>query len=205
MLQGPYSGLEEKTKVIAILTWLGSKAVGIYNNFQWDEIGLNKDKSEDVLKAFASYFKPSQSVLQLWFQLGNIYTNQFKTQSEFMNKLREVAGECSLTTPEEVIKLLFVIHNTNTKVRDHLIDKINHRKSAHDFLMLAKSVESMVQTENLLNKLLENAGQLPGNKPVSAVRNNSKSGSHHPAKGPKTRSASRGQKCNSCGGHHQPK
>ena len=53
-----------------------------------------------------------------------------------------------------------MIHNTDTKVRDYLIDKGDPTKTCSDFLTLARSVESKVQTETMSKQLLQNMGKL---------------------------------------------
>ena len=62
-----------------------------------------------------------------WYQLGNIYSSQCKDQTEFMTKLKELSKETGFKEPDELTKFLFVIHNTDSKVREYLIDKDMHR------------------------------------------------------------------------------
>ena len=69
------------------------------------------------LDAFDSYFKPMQTIMHSWYQLGNIYSSQCKDQTEFMTKLKELSKETGLKEPDELTKFLFVIHNTDSKVR----------------------------------------------------------------------------------------
>ena len=67
-----------------------------------------------------------------------------------MTRIKELIAEDRFKEKDEVIKLLFVIHNTDSKVREYLIDKLDPTKTCSDFLNLARSVESMVQTETML-------------------------------------------------------
>ena len=39
-----------------------------------------------------------------------------KTRLTFMNKVNEIASECGFTTKDEVVKLLFLIHNQDSRV-----------------------------------------------------------------------------------------
>ena len=64
-----------------------------------------------------------QTVMHSWYQLGNIYSSQCKDQTEFMSKLKELSKETGFKETDELTKFLFVIHNTDTKVREYLIDK----------------------------------------------------------------------------------
>ena len=77
-----------------------------------------------------------------------------------MARIKELVKEGAFTQQEEIIKFLFVIHNTNDKVREYLIDKADPTKTCSDFLNLARSVESMVQTETMSKQLLQNVGKL---------------------------------------------
>ena len=38
-----------------------------------------------------------------------------------MNRLNEIVGECEFTTKDEVVKLLFLIHNQDTRIQDELL------------------------------------------------------------------------------------
>ena len=75
-------------------------------------------------------------------QLGNIYSSQCKDQTEFMTKLKELSKETGFKEPDELTKFLFVIHNTDSKVREYLIDKGDPSKTCTEFLQMARSVES---------------------------------------------------------------
>ena len=52
-------------------------------------------------------------------------------------------------------------HNTDQKVREYLLDKAGPEKTCQDFLELAKTVESLVKTENMSRELLACAGKVP--------------------------------------------
>ena len=98
-----------------------------------------------------------------WYQLGSVYSNQCKNQTEFMQKLKEIAQETGFrpAVRDELIKFLFVTHNTDQKVREYLLDKADPEKTCQDFLKLAKTVESLVKTENMSRELLAGAGKVP--------------------------------------------
>ena len=69
------------------------------------------------------HFKPTQSVLQSWYQLGSVYSSQCKNQMEFMNKLKDVAADCSFSNKEEVIKFLFLMLEKINQTKIHGFNK----------------------------------------------------------------------------------
>ena len=78
-----------------------------------------------------------------------------------MTKLKELSKETGFKEPDELTKFLFVIHNTDIKVREYLIDKGDPTKTCNDFLQMARSVESKVKTETLSRELLGQVGKVP--------------------------------------------
>ena len=78
-----------------------------------------------------------------------------------MTKLRELSKETGFKESDELTKFLFVIHNTDSKVREYLIDKGDPSKTCTEFLAMARSVESMVKTETLSRELLGQVGKVP--------------------------------------------
>ena len=120
---GQYGKCADMDKVGAFLNWLGPKSYGVYNDLEMDP-GKSKEKYKDVVEAFEKYFKPTQSLFQSWYQLGGIYSSSFKSQTEFMLKLKEKAHDCSFTNADEIIKFLFLTHNQNSRVKDALLEKM---------------------------------------------------------------------------------
>ena len=123
LLGGPYAKYDDPSKISAFLSWTGDKGFQLYKNIDWERTGYDKSKWGDVVKAFGEEFKPCQTVMQSWYQLGNLYSSHCKDQTEFMTRIKELAKEGGFTNQEEIIKFLFLIHNNNTKVREYLIDK----------------------------------------------------------------------------------
>ena len=74
---------------------LGPKSYQEFNNHNFEAEGKDKTKISDVLFMFEKYFKPTQSVLQSWYQLESIYYSQCKDQTEFISKLHDIANGCS--------------------------------------------------------------------------------------------------------------
>ena len=195
----PYAKYDDPSKISAFLSWTGDKSFQLYKNKDWERTGYDKDKWENVVKAFGEEFKPCQTVMQSWYQLGNLYSSHCKDQTEFMTRIKELAKEGGFTNQEEIIKFLFLIHNNNTKVREYLIDKAEPTKTSYDFLVLAKTIRSQTQTESMSRKLLEKVS----NTPVAAVqRNRSKTPfrpKSRPQSGTRGSSPSPGRQCGKCG------
>ena len=72
-----------------------SKIPPSVNNLNFDAGGKDKSKIDDVQFMFEKHFKPRQSALQSWYQLGSIYSSQFEDQTDFMSNLHDVANDCS--------------------------------------------------------------------------------------------------------------
>ena len=84
LMEGPYKNVQEFDKVAAILGWLGDKGFNLYEAIDWEGIGKNKQLYKEVLDAFEAHFKPCQTAMHSWYQLGSVYSNQCKNQTEFM-------------------------------------------------------------------------------------------------------------------------
>ena len=181
LLGGPYAKYDDPSKISAFLSWTGDKGFQLYKNIDWERTGYNKDRWEDVVKAFGEEFKPCQTVMQSWYQLGNLYSSHYKDQTEFMTRIKELAKEGGFT---------------------NLIDKAEPTKTSYDFLVLAKTIESQTQTESMSRKLLEKVS----NTPVAAVqRNRSKTPfrpKSRPQSGTRGSSPSPGRQCGKCGFRH---
>ena len=116
----------------SILNWLGIEAYPIYDNLPITD--AQKQDPEQLLAAFEKYFKPERNVFQSWYTLGSIYSNAFKTQSEFYHKLNTVANDCQFDNKEEIVKFLFLTHNQNTHLREHLLKEMQDTTSVTDML-----------------------------------------------------------------------
>ena len=73
-----------------------------------------------------------------------VFTHQCEDQMDFLNKLKDVAADCSFSNNEDVIKFLFLIHNTNETVKDYLIEHMKPENILAYVLQLAKTVKSTV-------------------------------------------------------------
>ena len=90
-----------------------------FDNLTFAE-AAHTDIPDTVLEAFSNYLKPDRNVSHSWYTLGSIYSNQFKSQSDFYNHLQCVAKECNFSARDEIVKFLFLTHN-NTCVHEDLL------------------------------------------------------------------------------------
>ena len=201
-------------KVSILLNWLGDRLYEFINTF---EFSLTKSKTvlKDVIEQFDLYFKPSQSTFQLWYELGSLYSSQFKNQSDFLNKLIDLSKDCNLDNPNELVKFLFLVHNQNACVHENLLKDMKPECTLQDCLQIAKLTEGTVHVKKLGQNFLVNVDKHSQN--VDAVkRGRPKSKGPHGFKGKlQSHSHSRGNagakgddkrkgSCQNCGTSHPP-
>ena len=102
-----------------------------------------------VLTQFEGYFKPAQNVYHCWYMPGGLYSSQFKSQSDFMIRLRDVVKDCQFKKPDEIVKFLFLTHNQNLKVREELLKSMKEGVKLNDILGYACLVERNQHSEHL--------------------------------------------------------
>ena len=66
-----------------------------------------------------------------------------------MNRLLDISSECLFSNKDKVIKFLFMIHNTNIRVKDEFIKSMKPESMLQDILAIAISVKSTIITEKL--------------------------------------------------------
>ena len=125
----------------------------MYNNLSISEED-KKDPSK-LQEAFEHYFKPERNIFQSWYALNSICSGALKTQSEFYHKLNSVANDCNFTNKDEIVKFLYLTHNQNTRVREHLLKELTDTTSLADMLRLAKVCEGRVHSEKISKQYLE--------------------------------------------------
>ena len=195
---GQFKDSDNKVKVSCILNWLGDEAFLIYDNLAFEE-PAHKDLPDKVLDAFSNYLKLEMNVFHLWYTLGSIYSNQFKTQSDFYNCLQCVAKECNFSSHDEVVKFLFLTHNNNTHVCEDLLKEMKEDTTLTTMLNIVRISEGIIHSEELSNQYLEMIKV--SNKQIDSVKKpRSKSGSRN-----KSCSTSCGGACGNCGSKHPPK
>ena len=51
------------------------------------------------------------ALFHVWYQLGSLYSNNCKSQSDFMSKLCELSNEY-----KEIINVMLLTHNTHKRI-----------------------------------------------------------------------------------------
>ena len=172
-----------------------------------------KQDPEQLLTAFQKYFKPERNVFQSWYTLGSIYSNAFKTQSEFYHKLNAVANDCQFANKEEIVKFLFLPHNQNTRVREHLLKEMQDTTSVTDMLQMARVCKGTMHSEELSKQYLKSIKTVKQVDSINHTRSASKGrglGRGHGHSQSQHRSQSKGRppgsgNCSNCGSSHLPK
>ena len=75
LINGPHSHAPANMQVSIFLNWLGDLSYELINTLNFPA-GKSKDVLNSVIELFESYFKPSQSTFQSWYELGSIYSSQ---------------------------------------------------------------------------------------------------------------------------------
>ena len=157
---GPYTGMEEKQKVATLLNWMTDKVQKIYKEqliFPTEEPDKkDKHKLKDVLEVFEAHFTPLQSMIHSWYNLGALHSHHCKDQADFMSQLHSLSNDCAFTNADEVVKFLFLIHNSHKRVQDQLLKDVTKNSSLTDCLLSARRVEAHIQTEKLAHKMHNN-------------------------------------------------
>ena len=135
--------------------WFGDRSYEVINTIEFSQ-GKSKDVLTDVIEQFKSYFKPSQSTFQSWYELGSLYSSQFKNQNGFLNKLLDVSKDCELDNPNEIVKFLFLVHNQNIRVHENLLKEMKSDFTLQDCLCIAKLTEGTVHVVKLGQNFLAN-------------------------------------------------
>ena len=169
----------------------------------------DKDDLLKVLKAFEDYFKPAQNKYHCWYSLGGIYSSKFKSQLEFMVKLRECVRECSFEKPDEVVKFLFLTHNQNACVCEELLKSMKDSDALNDILDYVCLVESTQHSKSMSKAYLDTVKIPNSSVKVDAVvqkknKHNIKLHGKHSDSKHRSQSKGGGNCCN-CGTCHPPK
>ena len=145
---------------------MGDSTFEVYNNFVWG-LPAFKNDPDKVLTQFENYFKLAQNVYYCWYMLRGLYSSQFKSQSDFMIRLRDIVKDCQFEKPDEIVKFLFLTHNQNPKVREELLKSMKEGDGLNDILGYARLVEGKQHSERLSKVYLESVK--PSNKTVEAM------------------------------------
>ena len=167
-----YKSNTNEAKVGAILNEMGDSAFEVYNNFVWT-LPADKNDPVKVLTQFENYFKLAQNAYHCWYMLGGMHSSQFKCQSDFMIRLRDVVKDCQFKKPDEIVKFLFLTHNQNLKVQEELLKSMKDTDGLNDILGYVRLVEGNQHSEHLSKVYLESVKTF--NKGIEAIdKNNNK-------------------------------
>ena len=214
LVQGPYKDLHASMKVSIFLNWLDDHLYELINTIEFPPT-KSKSVLKDVMEQFDLYFKPSQSTFQSWYELGSLYSSQFKNQSDFLNKLIDVSKDCNLDNPNELVKFLFLVHNQNACVRENLLKDMKPECTLQDCLRIAKLTEGTVHVEKLGQNFLANVDKhsqnvdavnrgRPKSKGPHGFKGKSQSRSHSRNNGGAKGDGKRKVSCRNCGTSHPP-
>ena len=85
-----------------------------------------------------------------------------------------MANDCNFTNKEEIVKFLFLTHNQNTRVCEHLLKEMQDRTSMTDMLCMAHVCEGTVYSEEISEQYLESIKTV---KQVDAINQHQRSAS----------------------------
>ena len=151
--RGQYENCSNGIKCGSILNWLGVEAYPVYDNFP-----ISEDDKKDptkLLDVFKCYFKLERNIFQSWYALGSIYSGAYKTQSKFYHKLNSVANDCNFTNKDEIVKFLYLTHNQNTRVHEHLLKELTDATGLAHMFRMARVCEGTVHSEEISKQYLE--------------------------------------------------
>ena len=106
------------------------------------------------------------------------------------------------------MKFLYLTHNQNTRVREHLLKELTDTTSLADMLSMARVCEGTVYSEEISKQYLESVKTV---KQVDAIHQQNNSKSKHKGRGHgghRSHSRSQSRKpggCSNCGSSHPPK
>ena len=116
-----------------------------------------------------------------------------------------MANDCNFTNKDEIVKFLYLTHNQNTGVREHLLKELTDTASFADMLRMARVCEGTVHSEEISKQYLESVKTV---KQVDAIHQRNSSKPKHKGRGcGGHRSHSRSQsrkpgRCSNCGSSH---
>ena len=195
-----FKNSDNKVKIGCILNWLGNDAFLIHDNLTFAETA-HKDVPDKVLEAFSNYLKPERNVFHSWYTLGSIYSNQFKSQTDFYNCLQCVAKECNFSARDEIVKFLFLTHNNNTHVHEDLPKEMKEDTIMAIMVNIACVYEGTIHSEELSKQYLETIKV--SNKQIDSVHKGKPKG--RSGRRNKQCSTSQGGVCGNCGSKHPHK
>ena len=143
-----------------------------------------------------------------WYALGSIYSGTYKTQSKFYHKLNSVANDRNFKNKDEIVKFLYLTHNQNTRVHEHLLKELIDTTGLADMLRMVNICEGTVHSEEISKQFLKSIKTV---KQVDAIhrKNNRPKSNGRGRGGHRSHSHSQSQSrkpgsCSNCGSNHPP-
>ena len=68
-------------------------------------------------------------MIHSWYNLGALHSHHCKDQADFMSQLRSLSNDCAFTNADEVVKFLFLIHNSHKRVQDQFLKDVTKNSS----------------------------------------------------------------------------
>ena len=90
-----------------------------------------------------------------------------------MSKLCELSNACEFTNHEEIIKFMFLTHNTCKRVQEQLLNEVIKAMFISNMLNIAQKVEVIIQSEHYTQNL--HNGKTSQNVEVNNVKHRSHS------------------------------
>ena len=95
--------------------------------------------------------------------------------SQFYHKLYSVASDCNFINKDEIVKFLYLTHNQNTRVHEHLLRKLTDTTSLADMLRMARVCKGTVHLEEISKQYLESVKMVKQVDAINHQCNNNRS------------------------------
>ena len=122
-----------------------------------------------------------------------------------------MANDCNFTNKDKIVKFLYLTHNQNTRVREHLLRGFTDKTSLADMLRMARVCESTVHSEEISKQYLKFVKTVKQVDAIHHQRNNNNNRSKSKGRGcggHRSHSRSQSRKpgsCSNCGSSHLPR
>ena len=110
---------------------------------EFDYTVRDKDKLSDVLDRFEAYFRPQHNMIHAWYRIETTFRVCYKTQSDFVCRLKDIAKQCEFTNSDEVVAFLFLIHNKHSELKQGLLKCVTKDTTLIQYLEYAHSIEGL--------------------------------------------------------------
>ena len=82
-------------------------------------------------------------MIHAWYHIGTTFSDStdIKTQSDFMYRLKDLVKQCECTNSDEVVQLLFLIHNKHAEVKQESLKCVTKETTLGQCLEYARNIE----------------------------------------------------------------